>query len=163
MMETVIDWVVADLEAFASADSADGGIADIVEDEVVVFWGDPGIIAVQNYPCFTVAPERGTKAGGTTGSENRDLTLLITFLMDGREYFETESPTEATGDRKLVKVADALEARYIGKAKSLLDHMTGVRSAEVTGTQYTPQPRGSVFAKSAEMTLVVNKSRPRPA
>ena len=168
MMEAVIDYIVADLEAFAAAESADGGIKDIVDPDglgidIVVFWGDPGIIAVQNYPCFLVAPERGVKAGGTTATENRDLTVIVTFLMDGREFFEAESPTEATGDRTLVKVADALESRYIGKAKSQLDHLSGVRSAEVTGTQYTPQPRGSVFAKSAEMTLVVNRSRQRSA
>lgn len=163
MIEEVIDWVVADLTEFASADSADGGIADIVGDDIVVFWGDPGIIAVTNYPCFTVAPERGIPSGGTTASEHRDLTVLITFLIDGREFFDAASPEEATGDRTLVKVADALEARYVSKAKTLLDGMTGVRNAQVSGTQYTPQPRGSVFAKSAELTLSVNKSRPRPA
>lgn len=162
MMESIIDWVVADLTTFAQAESADGGIADIVEDDIVVFWGDPGIIAVTNYPCFTVAPQRGSPTGGTTATENRDLTVLITFLIDGREYFET-APEEASGDRTLVKVADALEARYLSKAKTLLDGMSGVRNAQVSGTQYTPQPRGSVFAKSAELTLTVNKSRQRPA
>ena len=162
MMESVIDYIVADLREFAAAESADGGIADIVDDDVVVFWGDPGIISVANYPCFTVAPERGVARDGTTATENRDLTVLITFLIDGREFFELD-PEEATGDRTLVRVADALEARYVSKAKTLLDHMSGVRNASVSGTQYTPQPRGSVFAKSAELTLTVNKSRQRPA
>lgn len=163
LMESVIDYIKADLEAFADATDADGGIADIVGTDVVVFWGDPGIIAVQNYPCFTVEPVQGQPAGGTTQTENRDLTVLITFLMDAREYWDVGSPEEATGDRTLVRVADRLEARYASKAKSLLDRMQGVRSVSVSGTQYTPQPRGAVFAKSAEMTLTVNKSRPRSA
>ena len=162
MMESVVDYIVADLAVFAAALSADGGIADIVDDDVVVFWGDPGIIAVQNYPCFTVAPVSGNPTGGTTATENRDLTVLITFLVDGREYFDAASPAEATGDRMLVQVADRLEARYLSKTKTLLDGMSGVRNASVSGTQYTPQPRGSVFAKSAELTLTVNKSRQRP-
>lgn len=160
-MESVISFVVDDLKAFAEAADADGGIADIVNDDIVVFWGDPGIIAVQNYPCFTVEAVNGNPVGGSTGAEFRELTVLITFLIDAREYWDAATPDEATGDRTLVRVADRLEARYARKAKSLLDHMTGVRSASVSGTQYTPQPRGSVFAKSAELTLTVNKSRPR--
>ena len=165
MMESVIDYIVADLAEFAAATDADGGIADIIDPDglgldVVVFWGDPGIISVTNYPCFTVAPDRNAPTGGTTAAEFRDLNIVIQFLMDGREFFEA-SPTEANGDRTLVQVADRLEARMASKAKTLLDGMSGVRNASVSGTQYTPQPRGSVFAKSAVMTLTVNKSRPR--
>lgn len=163
LMEAVIDFITADLAAFASADDADGGIKDIVEDDIVVFWGDPGIIAVQNYPCFTVEPVDGKPTGGTTARENRDLTVLITFLIDAREYWEVDSPAEATGDRTIARVADRLESRYIAKAKSLLDGLSGVRSVSVSGTSYTPQPRGAVFAKSAELTLTVNRSRSRLA
>lgn len=163
LMEAVIDFITTDLAAFSDANDADGGIKDIVGDDIVVFWGDPGIIAVQNYPCFTVEPVDGKSAGGTTARENRDLVVLITFLIDAREFFDVESPSEATGDRTLTRVADRLESRYIAKAKSLLDGMNGVRSVSVSGTSYTPQPRGAVFAKSAELTLTVNRSRSRLA
>ena len=162
-MEAVIDFITNDLKTFAELPDAEGGIADIVEDDIVVFWGDPGVIAVGNYPCFTVEPVSGNPRGGTTATENRDLTVLVSFLIDGREFWDAESPEEATGDRTLTRVADRLESRYIGKAKSLLDGLPGVRSVSVSGTQYTPQPRGMVFAKSAEMTLTVQRSRPRTA
>ena len=163
LMESIIDYIVADLAVFAAASESDGGIADVVEDDIVIFWGDPGIIAVQNYPCFTVAPVQGAPAGGTTATENRDVNVVITFLVDAREFWEADSPEEATADRTRVRVADRLEARYALKSKSLFDHMSGVRSVSVSGTQYTPQPRGPVFALTAEMTLTVNKSRPRTA
>ena len=165
LMEAVIDWVVDELSTFSAASEADGGIADAVHESGVtetlpVFWGDPGVIAVTNYPCWTVAPMRGQPMGGTTGTVKRDLSVLITFLIDGREYFELD-PEEANGDRLLVRVADRLETWMERKTKSRLDGLPGVHSAEVSGTEYTPQPRGSVFAKSAELVLTVNRSRQR--
>lgn len=163
MMETLMDKVVAELKEFRDADSSAGGIADIVTVEAV-FWGDPVVVSVANYPCFVVEPVSGpANAGGTIGRSGLDfneMSVMVSYLIDYREFFEAD-PEETSGTRNLVKVGDALHAWMRKSANLLLDDMPGVRSVAVSGVQYIPQPRDMVFAKSAVLTLTVNQGRRR--
>lgn len=158
-MEDVIDKIVAELEAIAAADDADGGIYDIFPDAVVYF-GDPGVIPVNSYPCLLAQPVRDLPEKETTGYEVRNLEVLITLLIDAREYFDAE-PLEATGDRKMVQAMERVRNWFRRDSKRSLDELAGVREVKATAAEYNVQVRGGVIAKAAQVTLLVNQQRSR--
>jgi len=160
-MEEIIDKWVSELETFKDTDNEDGGCADILTIEAVYF-GDPGIIPVNSYPCFTVAPVRDAPDMETTGYQVRNNEVLITLLIDAREYFDADV-LEATGDRKMVEVMENLQKWFRRDSKRSLDGLYGVREVVVTSTDYMVQVRGSIIAKSASVTLLVNQQRNRQA
>lgn len=160
-MEEVTDKLVSELTAFKDAESADGGCSDIMTIEAVYF-GDPGVIPVNSYPCFTVQPERDIPVSETTGYEVRDLRLLVTCLIDAREYFNA-SVLEATGDRELVKVMGNLRKWLRRTANRRLDGMDGVREVKIDSTEYLVQVRDDVMAKSAQINVTVNRQYRREA
>lgn len=82
-VEAIVDKIIEELEIVVVTDSDDGGIADIVQVEAVYF-GDPGVIPVNSYPCLMVQPVRDIPDIETTGYEVRDLEVLITLLIDAR-------------------------------------------------------------------------------
>ena len=82
-MEEVIDSIVAQLGTFKNTLSSGGGCLDILPIEAV-YWGDPGVIPVNSYPCFTVQPVRDVPNIETTGYEVRDLEVLITLPISCR-------------------------------------------------------------------------------
>lgn len=160
-MLEVVDKFVAELTTFAATTEADGGCSDILNIEAVYF-GDPGIIPVNSYPCFTVQPERDEPRSETTGYEIRDLNITITLLIDSREYFDA-TPLEASGDREMVRVMQNLRRWLRRTANRQLDGMTGVREVAVDATDYIIQVRDSVVAKSAQVSLAVNRQYSRQA
>lgn len=160
-MEAVTDKIVAELSAFKDADEADGGCADILTIEAVYF-GDPGVIPVNSYPCFTVQPERDSPVTETTGYEIRDLHLLVTLLIDAREFFNADV-LEAAGDRKLVKTMGLLRKWLRRTANRRLDGMEGVREVSIASTDYLVQVREDVIAKSAQINVTVNRQYRREA
>lgn len=143
----------------ASAYEADGGISEIFDIEAVYF-GDPGLIPVNSYPCFTVQPIRDSPDKETTGYEVRNLQVLVTLLIDSRPYWES-SPLEATGDRKLVQAMERVRSWFRRDSKRSLDGLEGVREVEATTVEYNVQIRGGVTAKAAQVTLLVNQQRSR--
>lgn len=160
-METVVDKVVSELETFKDTDGADGGCADVMTIEAV-YWGDPGVIPVNSYPCFTVQPIRDRPDIETTGYEVRDLEILVSVLIDAREFFDA-APLEASGDRQLVQVAERMRRWFRRDSNRSLDGLEGVREVKVTAADYNVQVRGGVIAKAAQVTLLVNQQRPRQA
>lgn len=160
-MEQITDKLIAELTLFKDTASADGGCSDILTIEAVYF-GDPGVIPVNSYPCFTVQPERDAPQGETTGYEMRDQNVLITLLIDAREYFDA-SVLEADGDRKLVQTMSNLRAWLRRTANRQLDGLEGVREVRVSATEFLVQVRDSVIAKSAQVSVAVNRQYRREA
>ena len=160
-MEQVTDKIVSELTAFKNADQADGGCADILTIEAVYF-GDPGVIPVNSYPCFTVQPEQDVPVSETTGYEIRDLRLLVTLLIDAREFFDADA-LEATGDRQMVQTMGLLRAWLRRTANRRLDGLDGVREVRIESTDYLVQVRDSVVAKSAQINMTVNRQYRREA
>jgi len=160
-MEAVVDKVISELTTLKDTTSADGGCSDILTIEAVYF-GDPGVIPVTSYPCFLVQPLRDRPDKETTGYEVRDLEVLITLLIDAREFFDT-TPVEATGDRQMVQVIERVRQWFRRDSNRSLDGLAGVREVKVTAAEYNVQVRGGVVAKAATATLLVNKQRSRQA
>ena len=160
-MEDVVDAIIAELETLRTTDSDAGGVADILTIEAIYF-GDPGIIPVNSYPAFLVQPVRDLPDIETTGYEVRDLEVLVTLLIDSRSYWDATA-LEATGDRKLTQVMEKVRNWFRTDSNRHLDGLDGVRELVATNTDYMMQVRGSVIAKSAQVTLTVNKQRGRVA
>lgn len=158
-MEQVVDAIVTELTQLKDTPSSLGGCSDIMTIEAV-YWGDPGIIPVNSYPCFTVQPVRDLPDIETTGYEVRDLEVLITLLIDSREYWDA-TVLEATGDRQLVQVMEKVRNWFRTDTNRHLDGLAGTREVSASSTDYMVQVRGSVLAKSAQVTLTVNKQRER--
>lgn len=159
-MELVIDKLKAELQTFSETSSQDGGIADILGIQSIYF-GDPGIIPVWLYPAILVQPIRDAPVSETTGYEVRNLEVLISLIIDAREFFEKDVE-EAKGDRKLTQAALAMRKWLRRTANRRLDGEAGnVREVAVDATNYMGEVRGSVIAKSAQLTLAVNKQYQR--
>lgn len=160
-MEDVVDAIIAELTTLNQTDSDQGGIADILPVEAI-YWGDPGIIPVNSYPAFLVQPVRDQPDIETTGYEVRDLEVLVTCLIDSRSYWDA-TVLEATGDRKLTQVMERVRNWFRTDSNRHLDGLSGVRELVASNTDYMVQVRGSVIAKSAQVTFTVNKQRERVA
>ena len=160
-MESVVDAIRDELEIFKDTDSAAGGCADILKIEAV-YWGDPGIIPINSYPAFLVQPLRDVPDIETTGYEVRDLEVMITLVVDSREYWDA-SVLEATADRQMVQVMEKVRNWFRKDSTRSLSGLAGVREVVASATDYMVQVRGSVIAKSAQVTLTVNKQRGREA
>ena len=158
-MEDVVDVIVSELTEFKDTTAANGGCSDILSIEAV-YWGDPGIIPVNSYPCFTVQPVRDLPDIETTGYEVRNLEVLITLLIDSREFWDA-TVLEATGDRQLVQVMEKVRNWFRTDTNRSLSGLLGTREVSASSTDYMVQVRGSVLAKSAQVTLTVNKQRQR--
>lgn len=158
-MEHVVDAIVGELETFKDTDSTLGGCADILTIEAV-YWGDPGVIPVNSYPAFLVQPVRDLPDIETTGYEVRDLEVLISLVIDARQYWDA-STLEATGDRQMVKVMEKVRNWFRTDHNRSLSGLAGTREVKASATDYMVQVRGSVIAKSAQVTLTVNKQRQR--
>lgn len=165
-MELVTDKIIAELTAYSESPPSAGGIEGLLKIESIYF-GDPGIIPVWLYPTITVQPISDAPVSETTGYEVRNLELLITLAIDSREFFDKDVE-EAKGDRKLVQAAQAMRLWLRSTANRQLDGEASgpgekVREVAVSAINYTPEVRGTVITKSAQVTLTVNKQYQRQA
>lgn len=158
-MEDVTDKLIQEVKLWTDTLEASGGVADVIEFKSVYF-GDPGVLPAFAYPAVVVQPSRDEPDIETTGYEVVDLTILITIMIDAREFFDA-SVEEATGDRALVRAASSLRRWLRRESNRSLDSLTGVRDVKVHTTDYLPEVRGEVITKSAQLTLVVNKQYQR--
>lgn len=156
-MEAVVDKIVDELRVFKDDDT--DGSADIMTVEAV-YWGDPGVMPVNSYPCFTVQPVRDVPDIETTGYEVRNLEIMISLLIDAREFFDA-TPDEASGDRQMVQVMERVRNWFRRDSNRSLDGLAGVREVKATAAEYNVQVRGGVIAKAAQVTLLVNWQRYR--
>lgn len=157
--EEIVDKITDELSILSELDGEDGGLASIMIIEAVYF-GDPGVIPVNSYPCFLVQPLRDAPNSETTGYEIRDLQVQITLLINASEFFEA-SVLEATGDRQLVQVIERVRDWFRRDSKRSLDSLAGIREVKATAAEYNVQVRGGVIAKAAQVTLQVNLQRTR--
>lgn len=158
-MEDVTDKVLEEINALSSTSSAYGGISDIVTVGSDAKWGDPGWVVFDEYPFFIVTPvgeQQQTETVGRAGYDVRDLTIQISFMVDATDYFDV-GVTETEGDRVIVKVAQAVRKWFMQMSKRNFDSMPGIRKVSIPSIDYVPEERGEVFAKSALITLVVQK------
>ncbi len=158
-MEAVVDKIVSEITLFTETPSVDGGCSDIIT-IASVYWGDPGILPVNAYPAFTVQPVRELEDIETTGYEVMNLDVLITLLVDSREYWNADV-IEASGDRKMTQVMQNLRRWFRKDSNRSLDGMAGIREVRTSATDYLVQVRDSVVAKSAQVTLTVNQQYQR--
>jgi hypothetical protein len=158
-MEAIVDAIIAELTLFKDTASASGGCSDILEIEAL-YWGDPGSLPINAYPAIVAQPVNDRPDIETTGYEVRNFAVLVTVLINAKEYFDAE-PLEATGDRQLTQVIEALRNWFRTDHNRSLSGLLGVREVVASGTDYMVQVRGSVIAKSAQVTLTVNKQRQR--
>jgi hypothetical protein len=158
-MEEIVDKIVSELTTLSGLDVVDGGFADLVTVEAVYF-GDPGLLPVNSYPCFLVQPIRDTPDIETTGYEVRNLEIQVTLLIDAREFFDA-TPLEATGDRMMIKVMERVRNWFRRDSNRSLDGLEGVREVKATAADYNIQVRGGVIAKAAQVTLLINQQRSR--
>jgi len=154
-MEDVIDKIAAEVTLFTETPSDNGGCSDLVS-IAAIYWGDPGILPVNAYPAFIVQPVQQLEDIETTGYEVLDFEVLVTFLIDSRDYFEA-SVLDASGDRMMTQVMGRLRKWFRKDSNRSLDGMAGIREVKTTTTDYLVQVRGSVVAKSAQITLTVNQ------
>lgn len=158
-MEEIVDAIIAELKIFKDTASSAGGCSDILS-IAAVYWGDPGILPINSYPALIAQPVNDRPDIETTGYEVRDFAVLVTVLIDSRPFFDA-SVQEATGDRQIVRVMNALRNWFRTDHNRSLSGQLGVREVVASGTDYLVQVRGSVIAKSAQVTLTVNKQRQR--
>lgn len=153
-VEAIVEKVVNEVTLFTETPEANGGCSDIIP-VAAIYWGDPGILPVNAYPALTVQPIRELEDIETTGYEVLDLEILLTLLVDSRDYWDADV-LEASGDRKMVQVVENLRRWFRKDSNRSLDGMAGIREVRTSATDYMVQVRGSVIAKSAQVTLTVN-------
>lgn len=158
-MEPIIDKIIEEVHLWAETPVVNGGNAEVFTVNSVYF-GDPGVLPTYAYPAVTVIGTNDVPDIETTGYEVVDLTLLVSIMIDAREFFNA-SVEEATGDRDLVKAASSLRRWLRRKSNRSLDSLQGVREVRILRTEYLPEVRGEVITKSAQLTLVVNKQYQR--
>lgn len=154
-MEQVIDKLISELTSFSASMSADGGCADVMKIEAIYF-GDPGVIPERLYPAVFVQALRDVPSSETTGYEVRTLQIAVTFVIDAREFFDS-TVDEASGDRAMTQVVDLFRNWIRRTSNRSLDSLDGVREVSVPSTDYFAQKRGSVVAKTAQLTLNVSR------
>lgn len=158
-MEAIVDAIIAELKIFRDTNSVDGGCRDVM-DIAAIYWGDIGELPINAYPAIIAQPINDRPDIETTSYEVRDFAVLVTVLIDSRAYFDA-TVNEAKGDRAVTQVIDALRNWFRTDHNRSLSGQLGVREVVASGTDYLVQVRGSVIAKSAQVTLTVNKQRER--
>jgi hypothetical protein len=161
-MEEIIDRVVAELNAIKDLDYADGGFKDEIDLADDIWWGDPGLLPQQNYPFITVFPETSSPASETTGTIHRDNRIVIALILDPREYYDETEITETSGSREIVRTMTAIEKHFERTSLRRPGGLaSGSREVTVGVTEYAPPMRGALFARAAQLTLIVPAQRPR--
>jgi hypothetical protein len=153
-MEAVVDAIIGQVEAFLQAPVDVGGL-DGKLDIKAIYFGDPGVLPVSNFPCVTVEPESNRPVGESTGFDKRELTVYVGIHIDAREYYDTDAD-EATGDRMLVEASEALSTWFRKREVRQLDGT--VQDLSVQETVYQPIRRGpSIISKSSRTTFAIRK------
>ena len=161
-MEQIVDALVVEMDALADKDFEEGGFADQFTLAGDVWWGDPGILAVHQYPAAMVIPVRSSDAGGTNAQVFIDHEIQIMVLADPRNLFDTTEVVESTAMRELVRTGSVINRRLetinLAMPGGLSD---GSRSIVVTETSYPPQERGGLLLASVIVSVTVQKAYAR--
>lgn len=152
-MEETIDKVIEEVKTFVETPYAEGGISDIMPVQSVYF-GDPGYIPVTLFPSITVEPVDDMPSGGSTGWDERELQIAVSFNIDARLYYDS-TEEEASGDRMLVRAAFLLRRWLERRSNRTLDGL--VSNVDVQETEFLRFLRGEIVTKTARTMLVATK------
>jgi hypothetical protein len=151
-MESVVERIISELSALKDTEEFE----DIMEIQSV-YWGDPGIVNVDEYPYLYVEPNVDTpisSTAGRAGYDVRDLTVSVGLVVNASDFFD---PTvdEVSGSRAQVRAMALMRKLFARLSKTTFDGT--VRSVKINSTNYVPDLRNQVFIRVALTTLVVQK------
>ena len=151
-MERTVDTIINELQDLIDTTA----FMDIMEVQNI-YWGDPLVVSVNEYPYIYVEPEVDnptSSTAGRAGYDVRDLTISVGVVVNSADYFDPETD-ETPGLRPLVKVMALIRALFTRLSKTSLDGT--VRSVKINSTNYVPDVRNETFVRMALTTLVVQK------
>lgn len=161
-MEEVINAIVAQLDIIADLTRANGGFADQIRLAQNVWWGNPGVLADQQYPFIYVEPVLSVPQSETTGTKTRTLTIRIVLLADPRELYDETEIVEATASREVVRTMESIERWFEKTSLRAVNGLAeGVTDLEVASTEYAQQLRGTLYSTGASILMSVNLKRPK--
>lgn len=155
-MEDVLDKLIAEVDDMVAEDEFIEGIGII---ETPTKLDDPGIVTVQEYPYWYVAPvmeEPTSETIGAAGYDVRVLTIQVGFVINASDYFDP-TVSELPGTRELVRASSLLRKRLRRLSKRNLDDLSGVRNVVIQNTNYVPDLRDTVFVRVAITTVLVER------
>lgn len=158
-MIEVVNKVIEELNTMASTSSAYGGLSGIIQMDTPAKFGDPGWVLHDEYPFFMVMPVGeaiSSETVGLAGRTVRNLSIQIVLLIRANEYFD-KAISDSEVDRLMVEVSLRVRNWFSRMENRTLDSLQGVRAVTIPAVAYGPQERGEVFAKSAVISLVVQK------
>lgn len=152
-MEDVIDRLIEELDTMRTS----GELTGIINVTTDTKWDDPGIVLVDEYPYFYVAPmddQLKSSTAGIAGYDVRTLYIDVCLVINQSDYFDP-SVEEVPGSRVLVQAMGKVSRRFRRLSKTKLDGL--VRSMVVARIGYAPDVRGEAFVRMAVMRLVAEK------
>ena len=161
-MEDVMDRVIAELMTMDSLTDDDGGFQGIADIQNIYF-GDPGIFVIREYPLIIVRPGVSTVAEETTGYTKRDLEIFIDAITDVGEssvnYGQVEA--ELSGQRVIIKLLTQVQRWF--ERNSIRNLGGAVDDVKVGDIDYDTEiyPDGNIYTKPATLTLTVRKRYPK--
>lgn len=160
-MEEALDAIIAQLNIIKDLESPTGFL-DQLDLPDNIWFGNPGILAAQQYPYIYVEPQISVPRDENTGSRRRTLTIRIALLVDPRTYWDEAEIVEQTASREMIRTMESIEQwfeRDLFKTPNGL--APGVQKVVVAQTEYAQQVRGSLYSQGASIVLTLDKSRPR--
>lgn len=163
MLEEVLDAVRDQLEIMTDLPLAEGGFSEALTLPEEVWWGNPGVLAFQQYPAIYVEPVVSNPESETTGRLTRTLTIRIVVLADPREYYDTTEVSEGTASREMVRTMEKIELWFQKTSLRWPEAIAPfVAKLEVGTTEYAQQFRGNLTSLGAATTLLVDVKFPKP-
>ena len=161
-MEQVLDAIRDELDSLAGLDYDEGGIRDQIELAEDVWWGNPGILAITQYPYLYIEPVLSVPQGETTGRMTRTLTVRVVLLIDPRSLYDVDEVVEQTASREMVRAMTAIEAHFEKTSLRIPDGLAvNTQKVTVATTEYAQQVRGELYSLGASIVLSVDQRRPR--
>jgi hypothetical protein len=151
-VELVTDRIIAELKALIITDE----FHDIMDVQSVYF-GDPALVSIDEYPYIYVDPVVDTPVSSTAGKAGwdvRDLTIAVGLVVNASDHFDP-SVDEVPGVRAQVRAMALIRKLFARLSKTTLDN--SVRRVQINSTNYVPDMRNNVFVRVALTTLVVQK------
>jgi len=151
-MEQTLDIIISELESLVATDE----FKDIMEIQSI-YWGDPGLVSVDEYPYLYVEPNVDnpiSSTAGRAGYDVRDLTVSVGLVINASDFFDP-AVDEVSGSRAQVRAMALIRKLFARLSKSSLGGTS--RSVKVNSTNYVPDMRNQVFIRVALTTLVVQK------
>jgi hypothetical protein len=151
-VEDAVDRIISELKALIATDEFE----DIMEIQSV-WWGDPSVTSIDEYPYLYVEPNVDTPVSSTAGKAGydvRDLIISVGLVVNASDHFDP-SVDEVPGSRAQVRAMALIRKLFARLSKSSLGGTS--RSVKINSTNYVPDMRNNVFVRVALTTLAVQK------